>query len=480
MFKKSDKTILLIDDEDIILDSMEIFLQSEDFQNIIKFNRGIPAIEYVNKNKVDLIFLDLSLPDINGLEMLIKLNQENPQIPVIMVTGSDDVESVIACMKNGASDFLVKPVDFERASASMKNAFEYSELNSTFHSLKKEFFVEKLENPEYFSSIITTNSTMTKLFHYSAAISKSSLPVLITGETGVGKELFAKAIHDSSNRTGAFIAMDVSSYSSENFKDALFGHIKGAFTGAGNSRAGLIKNAENGTLFLDEIGDLSLELQSILLRFIQENEYRQGGSDKLIKTNARIIFATHRDLDKLILEGLFRKDLFYRLETHSFEIPPLRKRQNDIPLLFNNFISSACNDLNKTVNIIPDNIYTRLEGYSYPGNVRELKNIAFNAVTLSNKSELLIEDITSKFKSEYDNLRIEDSPINTEDINIIEEKIAESLAGDTSFPTLDQADELLINEALLRTNNNQTKASELLGITRQALNRRLNRRLSNS
>ncbi|MGL1891660.1 MAG: sigma-54 dependent transcriptional regulator [Spirochaetaceae bacterium] len=479
MLNKTDKTILIVDDDEMIINSMIMFLNSEGYTKIIKFYNGKPALNYIKENSVDLILLDLHLPDTSGLKILTIVNEENPQIPVIIMTGSNDIESVIKVMKSGASDYLVKPINLERASTSITKALDFAELSTSFNNLKKEFFEEKLKTPEVFSSIITTNKKITKLFHYIAAISESTYPVLITGETGVGKELFAKSIHDMSNCTGSFIAMDVSSYNNENFKDALCGHVKGAFTGAALNRNGLIKSAENGTLFLDEIGDLSLELQNILLRIIQENEYRQVGSDKLLKTNAKIIFATHRDLHKLIDEGLFRKDLYYRLETHGFEIPPLRERPDDIFTLFNHFVKMACNDLNKVIDNIPLDVYKSLKAYDFPGNVREIKNIAFNAVTLSQNSELLLEHIISKLRVTKKNPKIEKF-IKSNDIieshsTEFNEVDCDNLIIKTPFPTFNQAETLLIKEAMKRSNNNQLHASELLGISRQALNRRLNK-----
>ncbi len=461
MINRSNKSIVIIDDEIEILSSMELFLESEGFNDIYKFSSGNPALDFISNNSVDLLFLDLNLPDISGQDILTQVNSEKPNLPVIVVTGYNDLETAISIMKQGAYDYLVKPIDLDRVSVSINNALKYGELNSSFNILKKEFFIENLDHPEVFSSIITANKKMIKLFHYISAISISSFPVLITGETGVGKELFAKAIHDKSNRPGDFIAMDVSSYSSETFKDALFGHVKGAYTGALGHRDGLIKAADSGTLFLDEIGDLNLELQSILLRVLQESEYRQSGSDKLLKTNARIIFATNRDLKKLIQEGRFRKDLYYRLETHNFNIPPLRDRSDDISLLFSHFISEACENLNREGLLIPEDVYLYLKQYNFPGNVRELKNIALNSATLSSGSELNIDFIKDK--------------IEIDEINSLTPNRYGSLIINTPFPTFQEAELILIDEAMERTKHNQIHAAALLGISRQALNKRLNK-----
>lgn len=461
MINRSNKSIVIIDDEIEFLNSIELFLESEGFNEIYKFSSGSSALDFIGKKNIDLLLLDLNLPDISGQEILSKINIQKPNLPVIVVTGYIDLETAISVMKKGAYDYLVKPIDLERISVSINNALKFGELSSSFNILKKEFFIEDLDNPEVFSSIITANKKMIKLFHYISAISISSFPVLITGETGVGKELFARAIHDRSNRTGDFVAMDVSSYSSETFKDALFGHVKGAYTGAAGHRDGLIKTANYGTLFLDEIGDLNLELQSILLRVLQENEYRQSGSDRLIKTNARIVFATNRNLQKLIKEGRFRKDLYYRLETHKFVIPPLRERSDDISLLFNHFVSMACKDMNREVLLVPDNIFTYLKQYNFPGNVRELKNITLNTVTLSRGSEMSLVHIQDK--------------IEIGENSCSKNTLHGSLIINTPFPTFQEAEVILIKEAMERTGNNQIQAAALLGISRQALNKRLNK-----
>lgn len=461
-----EKTILIVDDDEIIVETLELCLEAEGYKNILTCLNGYGGLDIVDNNQISLIFLDLDLPDINGQMILGKINLNYPHIPIIIITGNHDLDSAINTLKNGAYDYLQKPFNLKRIASATKNALEFSELNYSFNNLKKEFFVPKLEVPKAFSSIITGNDNMIKLFYYISAISVTSFPVLITGETGVGKELFARSIHNKSGRSGEFVAMDVSSYNSESFKDTLFGHIKGAYTGASNNRYGLLKTAENGTLFLDEIGDLTLELQNILLRVLQESEYRQGGSDKVINTNSRVIFATNRNLHKLIEEGKFRKDLYYRLETHSFEIPPLRDRMDDIPLLFKHFISGANNQNYKVSN----EIYSYLAKYNFPGNVRELKNIAINAVTLSQNSEINLKDVISKFK---------DSKEICENTSVFDQKISEisndKIIINSPFPTIDEAITILIEEAMTRTHNNQLKASSLLGISRQALNKRLNK-----
>ena len=453
--------IVIIDDDSIILSSMELVLESEGYKNTKTFQNGLNALEYITEENTSIILLDLNMPYISGQQVLKKLKETYPSIPVIVVTGQNDLETAIKTMKLGAYDYLVKPIDIERVAVSVKNALKYRELNNSLILLKKQFFLEELKQPEVFSEIVTKDPAMLKIFHYLSAISDSRQPVLITGETGVGKELFAKAIHNLSNLFGDFVAMDVSSYDSSMFSDALFGHVRGAYTGAEMNRSGLIKTAESGTLFLDEIGDLNLELQSILLRVIQEHEYRQGGSDKLIRTNARLIFATNKNLKKMIEEGKFRKDLFYRLETHNIQIPPLRKRKGDLPLLVDYFINSASEQMNKDILEFPELIYKYLNLHDFPGNIRELQNLIFNAVAQSSNGIFPVEVIEEKLKMN----NLEDQNEKENSVIIFKKKL----------PTFQEAEEILLREAMLRCNNKQSEAAQLLGISRQALNKRLNK-----
>lgn len=465
MLNSRDKAIVLIDDERSILNSLELLLESEGFQFISSFTSGREALDFIRTGKAGVILLDLNMPDISGLNILKTIIEEYPQVPVIIITGQNNLDTAVLTMKQGAFDYLVKPVISERVLISVNNALKYRELHSSYNLLKKEFFMERLkevEIPQAFSSIITGNKSMFKIFQYLTSVSTSSQPVLLTGETGVGKELFARALHDLSGCTGDFITMDVSSYDSTMFSDTLFGHVKGAFTGAAEIRNGLIKTAQKGTLFLDEIGDLSSELQSVLLRMIQEHEYRQGGSDQILKTDARIILATNKDLNKLMDEGKFRRDLFYRLETHYIEIPPLRCRKEDIPLLVNHFVNLACRDMNKKIDNIPLDFFSLLSAYNYPGNVRELRNIIFNSVAITEGNTLHIRTIKDK-------------------LNIVEkysdpDSIQNSVYFTGKLPSFQEIETILLEEAMIRSGRSQSKAADLLGISRQALNRRLNKK----
>lgn len=459
MDNDNSEVIVIIDDDINILTSLEILLESEGFDTIKTFETGQEGLDFIRSGKADVVLLDLNLPEISGLEILQVIKKEQPVLPVIIVTGQNDIGTAVQIMKSGAFDYLAKPNDIGRVTVSVQNALKLGELENSLNLLKKEFFKVDLENPDCFSSIITANPAMYKIFHYMEAIRNSNQPVLISGETGVGKELFARALHSLSKCSGDFVPVDVSCYDGAMLTDVLFGHIKGAYTGADINRSGLVKAAKGGTLFLDEIGDLGIEAQNILLRFIQEKEFRQGGDDKLQHTDAKIILATNRNLKKLVEEGKFRKDLYYRLEIHNIQIPPLSKRNGDIPLLAEFFVEKSCTDMGRSIVDIPGEFIDLLYHYNFPGNVRELQNLIYNAVTLSSGDRLTTESLRNK--------------IDTVERVEIPEDGEFKIFRKNDLPTLKEAEILLVEEAMKRAENHQGRAAELLGISRQALNKRI-------
>lgn len=459
MSSSADQIIAIIDDDKSILASLEMILESDGFNRIETFSNGLEGLEYIRTGRVDLVLLDLNLPEISGMEILQTVKKEKPQLPVIIITGQNDLSTAVEIMKSGAMDYLAKPNDIGRVSVSVQNALKMGELHQSLHRLKKEFFKDDLEFPEAFAPIITDNPAMYRIFQYMEAIRKTSQPVLISGETGVGKELIAKAFHNVSGRSGDFIPLDVSYHDNQMLTDVLFGHVKGAYTGADVTRGGLVKAAKGGTLFLDEIGDLSLESQTVLLRFIQEREFRQGGDDKLQYSDAAIVLATNKDLSAMVYEGKFRKDLYYRLETHNIQVPPLRKRFGDIPYLVEHFVSLSCGDLGQPVLPVEPEFIKTLESYNFPGNVRELQNLVHHGVTMS-RNILSADSLKDKIFT-VDKGESEDS------------QDPFSLFSSKDFPTLKEAEDLLVEEAMKRSDSHQGRAAELLGISRQALNKRI-------
>jgi DNA-binding NtrC family response regulator len=362
---------------------------------------------------------------------------------------------------------LTKPVDKARLVTCVKKAIEFSDIKTENLELKKCLLSDKLEKPAVFENIVTGNHIMYSIFQYIEAIAITSLPVLITGETGVGKEMIAKAVHDASGRNGEFVSINVAGLDDALFCDTLFGHVKGAFTGAIQERKGLIEKATNGTLFLDEIGDLRMESQIKLLRLLEERTFYPVGSDIPATTDARIVVATNADLNKLQNEGNFRKDLFYRLQNHHIEIPSLYARKDDIPLLTDFFIEQAAKEIEKTKPTFPPELYTLLANYHFPGNIRELKGMIFDAVS-RHKSGILSMNV---FKERIKRNKTEAS-INKLDIP---ENSREKVFFSDPLPSIKEVEEKLVAVALKRANNNQTIAAQMLGLTRSALNKRLNR-----
>jgi len=369
-------------------------------------------------------------------------------------------------MQHSAFDYILKPVEKSRLIGGVKRAVELRELQRENQMLKAHVLSDRLEQPESFSKIITTSAAMRAIFQYIEAIANSPRPVLITGETGVGKELIARAVHTISSRAGAFVAVNVASLDDQVFADTLFGHHKGAFTDAREARRGLIEQAAGGTLFLDEIGDLSIASQIKLLRLLQEGEYFPIGSDVAKPSDARIVVATNQDLNALQLSGQFRKDLYYRLCNHQIHIPPLRQRREDLAVLVAHFLEKAAKALNKKKPTPPEELITLLSAYHFPGNIRELESMIFDAVSSHTSGKLSMD----AFKS-----HIMDKKQLPSNIDLTATNPAEGLQISFSdqLPTLKEIEKILIDEAMKRSNGNQSIAALSLGLSRQALNKRL-------
>ncbi len=459
--------ILLVDDEEVWLHSFSLSLRSSGINNIITCQDSREVMNILSARAISVMVLDLTMPHINGAEILIKAVEEFPHIPVIIISGLDQVDTAVNCIKQGAFDYFTKVSEENRLISGVERAIEVGKLRRENSSLKEHFLEDKLDHPEAFAHIITHNKKMRTLFQYMEAIATSCEPVLITGETGVGKELFAHALHKLCHGDAPFVVANAAGLDDTMFADTLFGHRKGAFTGAESARDGLIKKAAGGTLFLDEIGDLSQASQVKLLRLLQEREYFQLGSDLARKTDARMIFATHRDLDTLQKEGAFRTDLFFRLRAHHIHIPPLRERLDDIPLLFDFFLAEGAARLSKKKPAYPQQLPLLLATYNYPGNVRELNHIIFDALSPHKGKMLSMDNFRKYIHSQSSSLdhTVDNAAVSADDatpFHVLEQ-----------LPTLKESSNLLIQEALQRSGGNQAIAADMLGITRQALNWRL-------
>ena len=458
--------ILLVDDEEEILFTTGITLRSSGFSKVLTESDSRRVMDILAREEVALIILDLYMPHLPGYELLREIAAHHPQIPVIVVTAANEVAMAVECMKAGAFDYFVKPVEEARLLASARRALELRGLRIELDSLRDHLLTDRLEREEIFAPIVTRSPRMRAVFHYLEAVARSPQSVLVGGETGVGKELVARAIHELSGRKGNFVAVNIAGLDDIVLSDTLFGHRRGAFTGADRDRDGLLCQAGGGTLFLDEIGDMSTATQVKLLRLLQEGEYYPLGADRPRPCDARIIAATNRDLPRMIEQGTFRRDLYYRLCTHAVTIPPLRERKEDLPPLVDHFLAEAAASLGKRKPTPPDALYTYLATYDFPGNIRELRAMVFDAVARHSSRMLSLDSFLKTMGAGNA------SPPAPGALP----GMAAGTALDERMPTLREAEERLIEQALERAGGNQGAAATYLGISRQALNKRLNRR----
>ncbi len=453
----------MVDDEAQALDSFETALLLAGINNIIRCQDSRDAMRLLSTQKIEVMLLDLSMPHISGEELLSLVTKDFPEIPVIIITGLNDVETAVGCMKSGAFDYMVKPVEKSRLISGVKRAIELRELQWENRLLKARVLSSEMEHPEAFSEIITDSEAMRSIFQYVEAISNTPQPVLITGETGVGKELIARAIHKLSNRSGNFVPVNAAGLDDNIFADTLFGHKKGAFTGADQPRSGMIEQASGGTLFLDEIGDLTLVSQVKLLRLLQDGEFFPLGSDIAKHSDARVVVATNQNLLDLQESGKFRKDLFYRLRAHHIHIPPLRDRYKDLPILVDHLLEKASEALAKKKPAPPEELIALLAAYPFPGNVRELESMIFDAVTGCNTERLPLEPFRSYI--------LRTQPVaKTEAAG--QPRAAATLK--EKIETISQVTEKqMIIDALDKSDQNRTKAAQLLGISRRTLQNKI-------
>ncbi len=457
--------ILVVDDEPIALESLEFVLMCEGINHTILCEDPREVAGILERREVSVILLDLVMPLISGEEILEMVTREYPGIPVIVVTGNTEVETAVKCMKTNAFDYLLKPVDDNRLLSVVRHALEYRDMQTELRILKRGFVEGEESHPAAFQNIITRSRKMHSIFRYIEAIAQTSQPVLITGETGVGKELIANAVHICSGRQGNFVPINIAGLDDNIISDTLFGHIKGAFTSAGTARMGLVEAAAGGTLFLDEIAELSPESQVKLLRLVQEREYLSLGSDVIKRSDTRIIAATNTDLKKRTRSGKFRHDLYYRLQVHHIKIPPLRDRPNDLAPLLNYFLETAAADMGKKKPTIPDELLALLSMYHFPGNVRELKTLVYDAVadhTSRVMSMRRFKDYIRENRSE-EGVPLRNAAGNGHQL----------IAAWDRIPPLKVIQGMAAQEAVRRADGNKSMAAETLGITRQTLSKYL-------
>lgn len=456
--------VLLVDDDETCCTMMALTLQKAGVKNVHCLSDSRQVLPFLQKHGAALALLDLAMPHLSGYELLGMIRHDYPGIQVVVISGANELGRAVECMKLGALDYLSKPVEPNRLVACVNGAVRINGMQGELLSLKKRLLEDSLDNPTAFEAIITRSGKMRALFQYTEVVALSSQPILITGETGVGKELMARAVHQISRVSGEFVSVNVAGLDDVTFSDTLFGHKKGAFTGADQVREGLIARAADGTLFLDEIGDLDERSQIKLLRLLQEGEYYPVGSDTLKKTTTRIIAVTNHNLSERVAEKLFRKDLYYRLCTHEIHIPPLRERCEDIPLLLEHFLREAALSYHKNQPKVSVRAISHLLGLSFPGNVRELKAMVYDAVARHTEGELTDQSFDRR---KGERITVPASLAG----NLSAEQVIDDLFG--HFPTFHEIEDYLIEEALRRTAGNPGMAASLLGITRQTIaNRR--------
>ena len=402
------KRILVIDDDESTGESLEIFLTELGYQVRLATNGKDGFDSYIRYNP-DLILTDIIMPGWNGLELLKKIKNINPNAPVILITGVEKSDSIILAMQLGAYDYIEKPIDINSLKVTIEHALETNELSQKLNDVN-------IDIPGYQTEpdmLVGKSPQIKEILKQIGQISSSKVNVLIQGESGTGKELIGRIIHNSGiTKNKPFVAVNSATIPEHLLESELFGHVKGAFTDAVRDKKGKFEIAGQGTILLDEIGDIMPAFQAKLLRVIQEREFEQVGGEKTISLNARIIVATNKDLESLVKQGKFREDLYYRLNVFNINIPPLRERKNDIPLLMVYFVNKINVYLDKKVNKIPFEVVELLQNYHWPGNVRELENVLMQAIVLAKgevlerKNILLSRTANHEYNGHFENLSL--------------------------------------------------------------------------
>ncbi len=451
-------TVLIVDDEEGIRHGLSRFLEREGYA-VELAEDSVHAESILKNKKIDCAILDLRLKEpITGLDLLAKIKEEDPEIPVIIITAYGSIESAIEAMKRGASDYILKPIDNESLLTLIKRNLEIAQLRRDNRYLKNE-----LLQKEYQQNIITKSSVMLEILAKLNSVKDSTASILITGESGVGKEVFARYVHFTSIRnSGPFVSINCAALSEDLLLSELFGHEKGAFTGAIERKIGKFELANGGTLFLDEIGDMSLSTQAKLLRVLEENSFERVGGIKRINVDIRIITATNHKLHELIRDGRFRSDLYYRIATIEIYLPPLRNRKEDISYLAEHFIQQYAERYHKQVEGLSPEVLQRWLSYDWPGNIRELQNVVHQSVLLCTGSRIEVDCLLDGLiDANNGHSQIQ---IDTEETNGPLHSLKEG-----SQRVIEKFECQQIQLALSLTKGNKSKAARMLGITRKTL-----------
>ncbi len=463
----SEFNIVVVDDEEDMRSFLEIMLSREGY-GVKTFASAITGLEYLKENRFDLVITDLRMPEMDGVELLKAIRKFNTDAPVIMITAYASVDTAIEAMKFGAYDYFNKPFNVEEVKVNIRKALEYGQLSKENRILKKE-----IKSRYGFANLVGTGVKMSEVYALIMSVANTKSNVFITGESGTGKELVARAIHSESNRIERpFIAINCGAIPENLIESELFGHQKGAFTGAVSNKSGLVEEANGGTLFLDEITELPQHLQVKFLRFIQERNFRRVGGTSDISVDIRIIAASNKLVETEVESGAFREDLFYRLNVIRVELPPLRERREDLPLLAAFFLEKYAREYGKSISGFTGDAMQVIEGYAYKGNVRELENIIERAVTLEEGQRISAGSLPAYMQesiagSVFVRNRAEGGgtvkvpQISTEGLDL--------------EAALEEYEKLIIREALNKAGGVKKKAAELLGLSLRSMRYKLDK-----
>jgi two-component system, NtrC family, response regulator PilR len=447
--------LLVVDDEPAMRELLEIVLSKEGYQ-VRTASTGEEGFKVYRTAEPDLVLTDVKMPGMSGLDLIREIHSVDPAVPIIAITAYSSAEDAARAVREGAYDYISKPFEIEDLRIIIRNALETRRLRRENTALRRS-----IEEKYHFGEMVGRSAQMVEIFNLITRIAPSKASVLILGESGTGKELVAKAIHYQSPRANKpFVTINCSAIPENLLESEMFGHVKGSFTGAVATKPGLVETANAGTLLLDEVGEIPLSIQAKLLRFLQEREVRRVGDTDRKKIDVRVIAATNKKLEKEMEAGTFREDLYYRLNVIRIRIPPLREREEDIPLLIDHFLKKFAAEQGKSIHKVSSLALRVLSGYSYPGNVRELENIIERCVTLEQSDQLTAENLPSKLveSSAAPRPTLEtDIPPDGIDLNLV----------------LDNTERKLIVRALEITSGNRSRAARLLGISFRSLRYRL-------
>lgn len=440
-------TVLIIDDEENIRNGLAANFELEDYEVKTAAN-GKDGLDLVAKGDIDLVITDLRMDGISGEEVVKRVTTETPGIPVIVLTGHGSIDAAVEAMKSGAYDFLTKPLNLDQLNLIVKRALENREL-----SLQHKLLKEEIESSACLEQMIGRSAEMQKVFSMIKKVAPAKASVLITGESGVGKELVANAIHNLSGRKDkAFIKVHCAALSESLLESELFGHEKGAYTGADSMQKGRFELAHGGTIFLDEIGEINQNVQIKILRVLQEKTFERVGGEKSISVDVRIVAATNKNLEEEVKAGRFREDLYYRLNVVHLKVPSLKERKDDLPLLIDSFIKKFAAENEKEIIGIDSKAKAALLKYDWPGNIRQLQNCIESSVVMSNGKQIKLEDLPLSV-SEYTGQETISIPMGI---------------------SLEDAEKIIIMQNLSANKGNKSKTADILGIGRKTLHRKLN------